>query len=370
MPDTSECGTTTHALSNGNAVFSNSFVSPSFVQMRDGETGKLIWKHVYPSGGFILEQILANEDRVFINNWDRTVAVNAQTGQTDWDDDISATGEREILFDVKGDYIYANHFRGGKPKTYTSSIVRTHCLDGHHWDTLLSINAQPGYSLNIYPPSLWLNPQGDTVLIVRENGFVNVGQPLHEGRTNLASLYAFNLRTRQYEWQRYDFEDEWSFSIFPPLIENGRLYINCRKTTYCVDLLTGNTLWRKDFEYFMNGNPLSHKNLVVVQSNHQGMWGLDKSTGAIVWYNPDIAGSPLSGLAYFDGVAYFTSTGTGMLYAVNAETGKTIWAERSPNYSSRTPNVSFGWSGVVIDPLRRVLFVSDNYWLMCVKLPV
>ncbi|MCY7327216.1 MAG: hypothetical protein LH618_01560 [Saprospiraceae bacterium] len=70
-------------------------------------------------------------------------------------------------------------------------------------------------------------------------------------------------------------------------------------------------------------------------------------------------------LTCFDG----TSTGSGNLYAVNATNGQIIWAEQSPNKKGKTRNTSWGNSGVVIDPERRVLYIADDHYLMGVELP-
>ena len=45
-------------------------------------------------------------------------------------------------------------------------------------------------------------------------------------------------------------------------------------------------------------------------------------------------------------------------------------AERSPNRSNpRTADASFSYSTVVVDPERRVLYVGDHYYMMCIKVP-
>ena len=86
---------------------------------------------------------------------------------------------------------------------------------------------------------------------------------------------------------------------------------------------------------------------------------------AIVWYNNNSTGTVVQ-MRYFDGVVYYVSVGSGLLYAINAETGATIWAEYSRN---KKPHVTFAFSSVIIDPVRRYLYTADSYFMMCVKLP-
>ncbi len=99
------------------------------------------------------------------------------------------------------------------------------------------------------------------------------------------------------------------------------------------------------------------------------MWGLNKYTGEQMWYNKDTDGNVWK-LILFDGIVYCTSSGYGRLYAVNAETGATIWKEFSPNASHpKTRNASFADAGVAIDPERRLLYTADGFYIMCIKLP-
>lgn len=71
----------------------------------------------------------------------------------------------------------------------------------------------------------------------------------------------------------------------------------------------------------------------------------------------------------FEGVVYLTS-GQGRLCAFDALTGATIWKERSPNYTNpKSSEASFSSTGIAIDSVRRLLYTSDEYYIMCVKLP-
>ena len=372
LPDTSGHNTLAHTLVNGDVVFGTNFTLPSaFLQLRDGKTGAFKWKFdgfLYPNEGFLYNHVFAIQNKVIINDWHQTYCIDAASGNKEWLNNVGATGQGEPTATVIGDYVYKVNYQGDPPGTYTSSVVRTHYLSGR-WDTLVTIAAKDSFSQNVMPPTLWVNPSGDSILIIQDNSLRDNNATPHEGRYDLVNLYAFNLRTRQYNWQREDFEDVWAASHNQPLVDGNRLYIQTTKAVCCVDLVTGLTLWRRNFDWFIQaGNPVQHQNLVIVQSDDQGLWGLDKMTGATVWYNPSTVGTVYK-VQCFEGRVYFTSAGNSTLYCIDAANGKTIWAERSPNYSSRTPNVSFGWSGVVIDPERKVLFVSDNYYLMCIKLP-
>jgi outer membrane protein assembly factor BamB len=247
--------------------------------------------------------------------------------------------------------------------------VRTHYLQGR-WDTLLTIAAEDSFHLNIAPPTLWVNPQGDSVLFIRDNGLRDVLATPWEGRYNLVSLSAWNMRTRQYEWKIKDFLDQFAVMQRPPIVEGDRAYFLTSGALHGFDLVTGTRAWSRPLpNVAIHAGIVQHGDYIIAQSSYDGMWAVDKSNGAIRWHNPKTYGTPTL-LSYFDGVAYFTSTGSSRLWAVNAETGQTIWDEPSPNaFSPRTPNAGFDFANVVIDPVRRVLYTADKYYMMCIKLP-
>ena len=371
-PDTALYTSTAQALVDQGIVFSTNFYSPSaFVRVLNAQTGQLRWKFdnfIKPIDGFLTDMVLSVNNKVIINKWDRTYCVDAQNGSLDWSSDVSSIGNGAPLINTIENYVYKVHFTGQKPISASESMVRAHYLS-EKWDTLLTINAADSFYLNIKPPTLWINPQGDSVLIIRENGLRDVHATSHEGRYNLANLYAWNIRTRQYEWQLKDFQDQQAFALAQPIVDGNRLYIHSHKVVFCINLLDGSLVWKKEFAdgiYF--GSLVQHNNLVMVHGSDHGLWALHKSDGREIWYNNTTIGT-VNRLSYFDGVIYFTSSGSGLLYAIKAETGETIWAEFSANYSKRTPDVSFMFAEVIIDPVRRVLYTADGYYLMCIKLP-
>lgn len=369
--DTIECGGHAHFIWNDNVLFSTSFTAPNVnVEMRNGATGYLQWRFNNFSkvvGDFTPSQSLINvRHTTIMNSWGHVYCVDNQTGHQLWSSTVPDPGGGEPSIHGIGDYIYACHFSGGKPATISESLVRSHYLSGH-WDTLITFQPrQGGMYLNIAPPTFWINPGGDTILIIRNSISL---QPSINGQSQTADLFAFNLRTRQLEWQLDDFDTRGVSPEGQPLISGNRLFFCGYKTLHCIDLINGNTLWSKYFEGGIEPSVVEHQNMVIVQSSWIGMWGLDKNTGNTVWHNEDTDGSA-SVLQYYDGIVYFTSTGYARLYAIDCSNGKTIWGENSPNRPNpKTSHASFGWQGVVIDPQRKVLYTTDKYYAMCIKLP-
>lgn len=364
-----------HCIVNGNIVFSSRFASPSaFITMLNGETGQHLWKFdnfILPIDGFATYEITGIKDKVLVNRWHRTYCLNAQNGQLDWSIDVSGLGGGEPAVTTIGDYIYKCNYTGSKPRSKSESVVRTHYLQGK-WDTLLTITAEDSFYLNIMPPTLWVNSQGDSILIIRDNGLRDVLATPWEGRYNLVNLYAWNMRTRAYEWQIKDFQDSRTVSFHPPIIEGDRLYLLTLGKLSCLDLPTGNVIWTMELPQntmSVGSGLVKHNDFLIGQGSNNGMRAVDKNGAYIRWTNLQTIGSATQ-LTYFDGVVYYTSTGSSTLWAVNAQNGDIIWNEFSPNaYSPRTKNAGFDFADVVIDPVRRVLYTADKYYMMCIKLP-
>ncbi len=370
VADTSEHSTSPQALGEGGIAFSTNFTAPSaFVQMREADSGAFRWKFdnfILPVDGFLENQIERLNNKIVINKWHRTYCVDGQSGHLDWAQDVTTQGGYgEPQIHVYGDYVYKANFTGAKPKSTSESVVRAHYLQGN-WDTLLTIVAKDSFHLNIYPPTLWINPQGDSVLIIRDNGLRDVLATPYEGRYSLVNLYAWNMRTRQFEWKLEDFEDQRYIDINPPAVDGNLLFLHSKNYVYCLNLIDGSLLWKKYFsDDIVFGNIVQHKNTIILHGDDHGLWALNKSDGAIVWYNNNSTGTVVQ-MRYFDGVVYYVSVGSGLLYAINAETGATIWAEYS---RTKKPHATFAFSSVIIDPERRVLYTADSYFMMCVKLP-
>ena len=352
---------------NGDVVFYTSWTLPSAqVAKADGQTGDVIWRYNAYADGFLGQQVMSVGDGVVIHNW-RYVDILNSNGVLLWKNKIEEPGGALPRTNVIGDHFYSSHFSGPLPYCTSMSIVRSH-YSQLSWDTLVTIHTEnDGFFVTLEPPTLWMNPQGDSVLIIRDGG-VRASGGANNGK-NRASLYAFNLRTRQFDWVKKDIDVGGAISKAQPLIEGDKMYINGVRTLHCFDLNTGNTIWQKEFpEAIMDGNITVYKNTLMVPSTQIGMWGVDKQTGSILWYNKDVDGNVLQ-VVQFDGVVYCTSTGYARLYAVNAETGATIWKERSPNRNSRHPNASFAYAGIAIDTVNRKLYTADKYYLMCIALP-
>ncbi|MEZ4919567.1 MAG: PQQ-binding-like beta-propeller repeat protein [Saprospiraceae bacterium] len=372
LPDTSEHSADAHIVIDNHVISTVNFLSPSAtVYARNVETGALDWtfdNFVTPVDGFGDSQVFGvNPQTLLVNKWNQTYCLDPETGSVQVQTNVSDVGgwspPQAYVFD---EYIYNSHYSGGSPYSDFDAIVRRHHTSTS-WDTLQSFHSMGDTLFPITNPVIpWVSPSGDTILLTRVT-YLSKGIPPLNGRLNRAHLYAYNLRTQSYEWQFKDFVPGGNMSAEPPTIDGDRMYLIGFPDLYCIDLNTGNILWKKEYEESPGVCSTIHENLLIVLSSNRGCWGLDKYTGQEVWFQPDPPGTATR-LRYFDGVVYFSTTGSGRLFAINASNGELIWNEKSPNIGKYS-NVGFDWNQIAIDEERRVLYACDRYFIMCIKLP-
>jgi len=251
------------------------------------------------------------------------------------------------------------------------SLVRAHHTSGQ-WDTLFTLPHDNKFYPSLSSASLWTNPQGDSIVMTPVTMVGDLA--LYGANQGRADLYAFNLRTRQMEWTLKDFDTfRSSCPVYPPVISGNRLYINCSKALYCIDLLSGSVVWSRDFPSAWGSdiryNSLKeYGNTILLVSDHTNKaMAISKTDGSTVWENKEV-GASADELTLFEGILYYTSRATGRLYAIDATTGKTIWNMRSPNSTAKR-QASFGFQDLCIDPVGRLMYVTDKYFIMCVELP-
>jgi outer membrane protein assembly factor BamB len=369
--DTGEYAASVMLLVEGDPIYSIDFTSPSGrLERRDAATGSLVWRFdqfFRPIDDFSEGKLFHHAEGLLAHDSHRTYNVDA-SGNLVWGTDVSIVGKGYAFANVIGDAVYTIHYAGTPPKITNSSIVRAPLATGI-WDTLVTFD-YPGddYYLFIKPPALWVHPSGDTILIIRDIRILDATI----GLGDRASLHAWNMRTRSFEWTRFDYDPDGKSGNEQPVVKDNRLYISGLNRVYCMDLMTGATLWETQLpRTLITCNLLVYNNLVIAQADSQnGSWALDAATGAIVWHNPASEGASYGGRRLVDGVLYHTASGTRRLWAIDAATGKTLWTMNSPNNKfPKTNDAGFGFQSVYVDSVRQVLYASDRYFLMCFKLP-
>jgi len=289
------------------------------------------------------------------------------TGQNIWANNVStnnATGSPNIS--RAGDFLYTEH--SDKQILDTASyFVRANIQNGV-WDTLFVLKIADGYRPNLMPPSLWISPLGDSILIFQNRQW---NFPASDGRID---LLAYNLKTRLFEWTTKDFDVVGNSNIEPPLIYDNKIYFQGEKKLYCFDAATGNNIWSWSvplgIDNIMQANLLVAEGKIFVKPNNErSLYGLNPNTGQVL-LNIGNAGSGQCVMSYYNGIIYYASGGNGKLCAIRPSTQEVIWNDYSPNYSKpgKWQNHTV-FDDVTVSPEHGCVFVSDHYFFMAIKLP-
>ncbi len=188
---------------------------------------------------------------------------------------------------------------------------------------------------------------------------------------NQADVIAYNITDKKILWRR-DSLDRYGFgSANPILYENGKIYYASSFDINCLDATNGKMIWRQSFEkspyQFNTKSMLLTKDGLVVKAEARQMGMVNKETGAILWQNYGV-GSNTRQMTYYKGNVIFINAGTGNLQSINLESGLINFTAKSP-YNCRNSNAYYGNNEFIIDPKTNYLYICDNYFYQCFKLP-
>ena len=354
-----------------NVLFSLIYYSDTeILKMRDGKTGGIQWEWEPPFGkGYssFSNAVFLKENKLIYCGENEVYSINMDDGKTNWayDNQAGMCGWPRIK--VWGDFVYHIHQPCGAADNI-AYLVRTEIDDGTEWDTIFTQLIKNGYSPGLELPDFWLNPQGDTILF-----FINrmVNFSISSDTSNKVDLLAFNLTQRKLEYEIEEFDATGKANFHPPLVWNNRIYVQGHHTIYCFDAASGQKLWASEYkgagEHTSTGNLLIVNDKLVSYSNVGNFYVFDPWSGVEIRKVSD-AGSNGPDMVAHEGIVYYGNIGDGRLHAIDVETGKHIWRERSPNRKNGFPGANF-LHGVAINPELGCLYTSDNHFAMCIKLP-
>ena len=166
----------------------------------------------------------------------------------------------------------------------------------------------------------------------------------HEGTIYVGSadgaLYAIDRDTGQERWR---FATDASIRS-TPIVDGRNVYSASRDGhVYAVNAADGKLLWKHDTGGVIQGSPSVGAGKVFVGSRSAAVFALDADSGEQVWKHVHEDGSWVESSPVFrDGTVYVGSSDALQLFALDAETGHTIWIFRTGGWSWSTPLVGDG----------------------------
>ncbi len=351
-------------LNNGKVIYGVGLAPGNWpVYCRDASSGNLIWKWTdyhprLPANGFSDTDI--DKNKVYVCSQHETQVIDQETGINIWTfstKEIGGLGHpRMSIIDDK--FIHIHH-----PGTVLDTIqyLVMSPVETPVWDTLLSIpQIDKEAFVGLEPPKVWHNNSNEEILLIPVSFFYN------DSNKGEAHLIGYNLDRRQVEFRFEGLPDAIQYLVGSLNVVGDLAVIMGPRTVLCIDLNEKAVRWSRYFEgdSFGNNKPFVNEEKVVVFSNHRG-YALSLATGVTLWSNEDVHQAHHE--VEYKGKLYTTSC-TGNLASIDLRTGKTIWNEDSPN-DKEYSGAGFCFEAFTIDSENELLYASDGYFMMCIKLP-
>ena len=124
-----------------------------------------------------------------------------------------------------------------------------------------------------------------------------------------------------------------------PVADGGNIVFGSRDGhVYSVDAMKGTLSWRFDTGGIVQGSPATGAGKVFVGSRSASVFALDERSGAEQWKHVNQDGSWVESSPVFSGgVVYVGSSDALSLYALDSETGNTIWEFETGGWSWSDP---------------------------------
>ncbi|HRZ43467.1 MAG TPA: PQQ-binding-like beta-propeller repeat protein [Bacteroidales bacterium] len=229
---------------------------------------------------------------------------------------------------------------------------------------IVSLNAGSNEGISILPPSGWVSPTHDTVLVFLVQGFRNVTQ-------GFVNAYAYCPTKNKFLWKIELTTPHGITTMNAPLVIRDRVVFITAAGLFCVDIPTGTIKWQHTFPNPLKGfnyKPL-YVNGRIYQRSGEDVMALDAYSGTILWeYNDKINNLEGGSMAYYKGNLYFTAEDgydpyyARYLFCLDGATGKLIWKDKGPHEYS---GMAFG---VIVDPATGYLYATDAFRMMCIDL--
>jgi outer membrane protein assembly factor BamB len=342
-----------------------------------------LWKLRLDDGngdGFSLEPSYVYDGQVLLagtlQNIPYLYSVNAETGQINWKkliefEFISLSGyynyKNQIICNGSGGYIYNLNTSDGhlnwksnislESEFYVSGIDSFFFVCGSETNPETNPykvssawigSVQSGYMEKFYSPIMnnvdtsnlnWNGIGGVSHIVPTRSDndlllFIYVNRYTLDGTGDSCQYGLYNYSSRNWIYENRK-PDEIAFEVImgmPVIIADQKIIFKTWLNIYCLDLLTGNRLWKTNYNdmFSWSGQCVTNDKVFAIIDGRQHILVChDINTGARLWSTP--VNGLASSIEYLNGVVYFTSMSDGRLYAVDALNGKLLWKIKAPD---------------------------------------
>jgi outer membrane protein assembly factor BamB len=178
--------------------------------------------------------------------------------------------------------------------------------------------------------------------------------------TAAAQLSCFDAQTGEEKWV---YQETFWFFGSTPAVQNNRIYVGSDdKNMYCIDALTGATVWKFPTKGRIRSSPVVDDNVVYFASEDDYLYAVDTTKHESIWrvkLDKPLLRRPapsvwISSPSVDQDAVYIGSKG-GRLYALNKKTGGEIWSFKAGKSIHSKPIVTG----------NKVLFACCDNYLYC-----
>lgn len=159
----------------------------------------------------------------------------------------------------------------------------------------------------------------------------------------VGTVYAVDAAGGKELW-RYSLGNPWERWVYnSPVVSGGTVYCGVAPYFVALDLKTGEKLWQaqsmgNDWISGRTSPAVDDKNVYVGSNWGNGLFALNRQTGAVVWNKKEGFGTTHSSPVVCGGTVYYAADNK--LYALEKETGKELWrAELAGGWTVSSPAV-------------------------------
>ncbi|MDZ4278412.1 MAG: PQQ-binding-like beta-propeller repeat protein [Dehalococcoidia bacterium] len=245
------------ALYGTPAVVGDTVLVPAydgFLYALGGESGELVWKEPFDTGGPLIGGVVASDRTVYFGSDDGKVyAVDIESGEPAWNEPF-ATGEK----------VWSRPTLAGDVLYVTSLDRRLYALDAASGQELWQFKTGAG----IGSPAV-VSEAGDLVYV---GGFDN-------------ELRAIDVETREERWSLKT--DNWFWT--EPLVAEGVVYAgNLEQKVYAVNGESGELVWPSPFETegLVRAAPVLVGGVLIIVDKDGNVYGIDPREGIAAMDGP------------------------------------------------------------------------------------
>jgi outer membrane protein assembly factor BamB len=198
----------------------------------DAVTGRVLWEHSISPNNFGDKDLAWGiwKDRVILHSSRNENILSQQNGQLIATASMPSNKIAQRMI-IAGNSVYQDG--GTDPFTDTVAYVMRLQLETLRWDTayMLPRKAHSGKLGYVESPVLSFNASSDSILYFKFRTLDGL------------YFYAYNMTQKRVEWRKDSLD--YDGSVYPPIVEDDRVYVDGLATIYCFDANTGQQLWSR-----------------------------------------------------------------------------------------------------------------------------